>query len=369
MRSIVLGVFLGTIMSVSTFAQFSQGFNNREALDMIAICNSFTFQDVYGDDNAIIPKSYTKVYQSESIGLDNKWQLLKNDKFAVINVRGSTGDPLSWMANIYSAMIPANGTITLPGGKVIPYYLSDNPLANVHAGWTLAMVFLSQEVVLKIRKLNAEGIFHFIITGHSQGAAIAQLLRAYLEHAPDNIVDKRNEFKTYVFASPKPGNKFFARNYSNYFSNSSFVVNNPKDPVITMPLSKSHDPFFDVEEAYEHLSDTNRSYLTALAFKAVGRILGGTEDSMFIKKSGAGVYRQISKETGEIEMPDYVADMSYCLPVDERFIEPFNEKYFIGKKFYSDFKMDASNIFYQHKPYLYFLEFQREFFNAEFKNW
>jgi len=64
-----------------------------------------------------------------------------------------------------------------------------------------------------------------------------------------------------------------------------------------------------------------------------------------------------------------VADMSYCLPVEEQFIEPFNEKYFIDKKYYSDFKMDASSIFYQHKPYLYFLEFQREYFFDEFEDW
>lgn len=289
----------------SSFAQFKTGFDEREALDMIAICNSFTFQEVLGDGKAILPKSYNEIYQSESIGLDNKWQLLENENYAVINIRGSTTNPLSWLANIYSAMIPAVGTITLPNGHRVDYYLSDNPKANVHSGWTLAMVFLSEEIIIEIKKMNSRGVYNFIITGYSQGAAIAQLLRSYLEHAPDYIVDKHNNFKTYAFASPKPGNMYFARNYSNYFSSSSFIINNPEDPVTNMPLTKSSNPLIELEEAYEQLTDTNQNYFKTLAYKALGKMLAGKQDSLFIKKSGMGVHRQIVAETGPIDMPTY----------------------------------------------------------------
>ena len=369
MYKIVLGFLLVTLLSVSTFAQFKEGFDKREAMDMIAICNSFTFQEVFGDDKAIIPKSYKKVYESEAIGLDNKWQLLQNDKYAVINVRGSTADPLSWLANIYSAMIPANGTITLPNGHRVDYYLSDNPKANVHSGWTLAMVFLSEDIVSKIKQLNQEGVYNFIITGHSQGAAIVQLLRAYLEHSPDYIVEKRNNFKTYAFASPKPGNMFFGRNYSNYFSSSSFIINNPKDPIINMPLTKSENPLIELEEAFEQLSDTNQNYLATLAYKLAGRVLAGNDDSLFIKKSGEGVHRQIVAETGPIDLPSYQADMYYTFPVSQINIIPFEQSNFINKKYYSNFNMDAANPFYQHKPYLYFLEIKKEYFYNEFLEW
>ena len=362
----VLVFFFSILFFGSSLAQFSAGFNNREALDMIAICNSFTFQDEFSNDKAILPKSYEKLYQSESIGLDNKWQLLKNDKYAVINLRGSTASPLSWLANIYSAMIPANGTITLPDGNSIDYYLSDNPKANVHSGWTLAMVFLSGEIVSKIKQLNSEGVFHFIITGHSQGAAIAQLLRTYLEHAPDSIVDKHNKFKTYVFASPKPANEFYARNYSNYFSASSFIINNPADPIINMPITKNNEPIFELEEAYEHLADTNRNYLKTIAYKTIGKLFAGKEDSLFIKKSGVNVHKQIERALGQVAMPPYQADMSYCFPVKPIFIETFNYKEFENKKLYQDFEMDSTATFYQHKPYLYFLEIQREYFYDEF---
>ena len=369
MHKTVLLFFLTLSLSLSSFAQFKEGFDKREALDMIAICNSFTFQDEFGDDKAILPKSYEEIYQSESIGLDNKWQLLKNEKYAVINIRGSTANPLSWLANIYSAMIPANGTITLLDGNSIDYYLSDNPRANVHSGWTLAMVFLAGDIVEKIKELNKNGIYHFIITGHSQGAAIAQLLRTYLEHAPDSIVDKSNEFKTYVFASPKPANEFYARNYSNYYSGSSFIINNPKDPIITMPLTKNDKPIFELEEAYEHLEDTNKNYLSTIAFKTIGKLFAGKEDSLFIKRSGINVHKKIELALGTVQMPSYQADMNYCFPVKPISIEPFDGAHFADKRFYNDFELDSTQAFYQHKPYLYFLEIKREYFYKEFLKW
>ncbi len=351
------------------FAQFNEGYNQSEALEMIAICNSFTFQDVIGTDAPILPKNYKKIYQSAALGMDNKWQLLEGPGYAVINIRGSTTDPLNWMTNLYSAMIPANGSITLPNGRIVDYYLSDNPFANVHSGWTLAMAFLSEDIVSKIKELNEKGTYYFIITGHSQGAAIAQLLRAYLENAPENMVDIRNNFKTYVFASPKPANTFFARNYSNYYKNSSFIINNPKDPVTNLPMSKDNDSFFDIDEAYEQITDTNKNYLKTIAIKAVGRILAGNKDSLYIRKSGFNIEKQLNRFAGEIKMPEYVADMDYTYPVKPIYIEPFMYYHFNNKKYYREFDLDSSNMFYQHKPYLYFLEYQREFFNDEYKKW
>ena len=217
--------------------------------------------------------------------------------------------------------------------------------------------------------MNSKGVYNFIITGHSQGAAIAQLLRSYLEHAPDYIVDKRNIFKTYAFASPKPGNMYFALNYSNYFSSSSFIINNPEDPITNMPLTKSRDPLIEIDEAYEQLADTNQKYIKTLAYKVLGKILAGKEDSLFIKKSGTGVLRQIVAETGPIEMPAYRADMHYCFPVNQINIIPFKQSDFINKKYYNSFSLDATKPFYQHKPYLYFLGIMKEYFYDEFVEW
>ncbi|PLX14877.1 MAG: hypothetical protein C0598_00370 [Marinilabiliales bacterium] len=368
MRRLIL-ILSFLLTSGLTFSQFTDGYNQREALEMIAICNSFTFQDVLGTDNPIIPQGYKKIYQSEPLGMDNKWQLLEGPNYAVINIRGSTTDPLNWMTNLYSAMIPANGSITLPDGLLVDYYLSDNPLANVHAGWTLAMAFLSQDIVNKIKSLNKRGIYFFIITGHSQGAAIAQLLRSYLENAPSGLVNKKNEFKTYVFASPKPANTYFARNYTNYYKNSSFIINNPKDPVISLPMTKDDGSLFDLDEAYEQLTDTNRNYFKTIAIKALGRIITGSKDSLYIRKSGVNIQKQLDKYLGPIKMPGYVADMDYTYPVKPIYIEPFMYFNFNNKPYYRDFKMDSSKLLYQHKPYLYFLEYQREFFNDEYQKW
>ncbi|PLX02296.1 MAG: hypothetical protein C0595_11340 [Marinilabiliales bacterium] len=369
MRKLTLILSLIFLNGLPLFSQFTEGYNQREALEMIAICNSFTFQDVMGTDKEILPKNYKKIYQSESMGMDNKWQLLEGPGYAVINIRGSTTDPLNWITNLYSAMIPANGSISLPDGTVVNYCLSDNPLANVHSGWTLAMVFLSGDIVSKIKELNEKGIYYFIITGHSQGAAIAQLMRSYVENVSPEVLDKKNEFKTYVFASPKPANTYFARNYSNYYKNSSFIINNPKDPVINLPLSKDDDSFFDLEEAHEQISDTNRNYFKTLAIKAVGRILTGNKDSLYIRKSGVNIQKQLNKYMGPIQMPAYVPDMDYTYPVNPIYIEPFMYFNFNNKKYYREFDMDSSKVLYQHKPYLYFLEYQREFFYDEYLKW
>lgn len=369
MRKLTLILSILFLNVLPLFSQFHEGYNQGEALEMIAICNSFTFQDVMGTDKPILPNNYKKIYQSEAIGMDNKWQLLEGPGYAVINIRGSTTDPLSWMTNLYSAMIPANGSITLPNGRIVDYYLSDNPLANVHSGWTLAMAFLSEDIVSKIKEQNEKGVYYFIITGHSQGAAIAQLMRSYLENLPPDILDKKNKFKTYVFASPKPANTYFAQNYSNYYKNSSFIINNPKDPVTNLPMSKDDDSFFDLEEAHEQITDTNTSYFKNLAIKAVGRILTGNKDSLYIRKSGINIQKQLNKYMGTIQMPEYVADMDYTYPVTPIFIEPFMYFNFNNKKYYSNFNMDSSKMLYQHKPYLYFLEYQREFFNDEYQKW
>ncbi len=81
-------ISLITIFSLQSFAQFQEGFNNEEARDMIAICNSFPFLDLY-DDVDIIPPGYTKKYTSGTFGMDNKYQIYTKGKVAVINLRGS----------------------------------------------------------------------------------------------------------------------------------------------------------------------------------------------------------------------------------------------------------------------------------------
>ncbi len=362
-------IFLTLILFLNSpiHAQFSEGFNKKEAKDMIAICNSFSFIKTINSDKSIIPKGYKKIYESGSVGLDNKWQLWSNNKYAIINLRGSTSEQISWLENMYSAMIPATGEITLPGNEIFNYKLAQNPKANIHSGWTLATAFLAKDIIQHIKMLNYEGVYHFIITGHSQGAAIAQLLRSYLENT-ENIINKKNRFKTYAFASPMVGNKFFSTEYSENFSSSSFIINNVTDPIINTPFTIDKRKMLDPRDI-ETLMDSSKNIFKTLAFRAVEKIIFSNPDSAYIEKAGTNIHRQISKKIGPFKMPKYQLDMTYTPVSNPILIGPFSEKNFIKKKYYKKFDLDSKKIFYQHKPYLYYLEILRRYFPTKFKKW
>ncbi|MEZ5068263.1 MAG: hypothetical protein R2847_07085 [Bacteroidia bacterium] len=104
----ISSLFAALLLLPMLIQAFSPGFNKEEMRDMIAICNSFTFIDLYKSDEAIIPR-VNKVYTSGVFGMDNRYQVYKNGNVAVINFRGSTAKQVSWLENIYASMIPAKG--------------------------------------------------------------------------------------------------------------------------------------------------------------------------------------------------------------------------------------------------------------------
>ena len=80
-------------------AQIQEGFNPDELKTCIALCNSFTFLDLYGNDQEIIPNDCNKTFESSTIGLDNKFQIYRQKNRAIINFRGSTDQITSWIEN------------------------------------------------------------------------------------------------------------------------------------------------------------------------------------------------------------------------------------------------------------------------------
>ena len=98
MRSVL--IFISAILCAPSFAQFKEGFNKEEARDMIAICNSFAFSDLYNSDDEIIPPAYKRKYTSGIFGMDNKYQIYQKGNVVVINFRGSTDKKNSWLENI-----------------------------------------------------------------------------------------------------------------------------------------------------------------------------------------------------------------------------------------------------------------------------
>lgn len=382
MRTLLL--FLSVSLFVPSFAQLTPGFNRNEARDMIAICNSFTFIELYNSDAAIIPREYKKKYTSGIFGMDNKYQIYQKGSIAVINLRGSTDKEASWLENIYSAMIPAKGVIEVSGEK-IDYCFANDEEAAVHSGYALGIVCLSKDILYQINALNHEGIYSFIITGHSQGGALANMLRAYLENLPGNEISKKNKFKTYTFAAPMVGNKTFVTEYNSSFAadSSSFNIVNPADMIPTLPLSYN-DTNYVADNIKSFLFDRESFSFRKMLIDGSARLFEGNL-SQLIQRMGASTSKRIVKGIGPVEMPDYVKDINY-LPLSNRIeIAPFEYPKILkdssilqndslmavydkdnNGNFYNDKVYKKGSWTYQHKPYNYYVSVLKMYFPVEY---
>lgn len=161
------------------------------------------------------PAGYSLVYRSPVVGLENRWDLWRSaDGVPIISIRGTTQSQISWLANFYAAMVPAKGELQLSENEKFFYHLAESPRAAVHIGWLIGTCFLAKDILPKLDSCYKKGDRNFILTGHSQGGAIAYLLTAYLHGLQEqNSLPHDIRFKTYCSAAPKPGNLYFAYEY------------------------------------------------------------------------------------------------------------------------------------------------------------
>jgi triacylglycerol lipase len=367
------------------FAKLEPGFDKTEARDMIMICNSFTYLDIYQDDEKILPEGYEKRYTSGTFGMDNKYQVYVKDNIAVINFRGSTDKQLSWIENFHASMIPAKGVIRAEGRK-FDYCFAKDTGAAVHSGYALGLAFLEQELMFQIKMLNHEGIYNIILTGHSQGGALANMFRAYLENLPSSILPEKNIFKTYTFAAPMVGNKKFAQEYNRRFASdgTSFNIVNTADVIPTFPVNYNDS---------NYLRDNVNALVYGKDFSIKKMLLDGGARIFDVRLSqlmgyvGNSVNKKVSKEVSAVEMPARVKDINY-FPLGSR-IE-LNE--FEYPKILKDssilendslmhiYPRDADGNFYnrklyesgswtwQHKPHNYYVAILKKYFPQDYES-
>lgn len=244
-----------------TFSQvLKPGFSKEEYKELMYVSTRTTANPNYYNKFPE-PADFKMVYQSQPIGLDNLWDFwVSEDKRAVISIRGTTSKSESWLANFYAAMVPAKGTLQLPGNKSFNYELASSPKAAVHVGWLLSTAYLSEEIIPKIKESYQQGTKDFVIMGHSQGGAIAFLLTAHLYGLQrNNELPADIRFKTYCSAAPKPGNLFFAYDYEAMtYGGWAFNVVNAADWVPETPMS--------IQTLYD-FSDTNPFVNAKKSFK------------------------------------------------------------------------------------------------------
>lgn len=229
------------------------------------------------------PPNWTIKFDSQSVGpFDNRWQLALNSQsgqWAVL-VRGTVAETGSIIDDLLSVMIPANSQIgfQLDGTPVTLNYqlaASNNANAGIHLGFTLAMFILMYDpdagILWKLLEMVPPGSDVFI-AGHSQGAAIATLARSYLNYL--DFLDLTRfgslyNYKSYVFAQPKPGNDLYGIDYDVIAGNSGlgFTVNNSQDWVPQAPLTIELLGDFNVPNPIS--VELGGHLLTGLALKAV----------------------------------------------------------------------------------------------------
>ena len=360
--------------------QFEAGFDKKEAIDMIRICNSHTFLELYNSDAPIIPNGYKRTYSSQPNVLDNMFQVYEKGDFAVIHFRGSTVHPNSWIENLYSAMIPASGSITVYNERR-DYSFAKYPDAAVHSGYALAITLLSEDIIAQINRLNAKGIFQIYLTGHSQGGALATMSRAYIENLPKGIVSDKNAFKTYAFANPMSGNAYFALEYNKRFTQqgTSFRIINPSDIVPSLPLSPKQKELFSADNLLALLTGEDTYDLKKLGIELLIKQFGDGFTS-YVNKSNQMIHKMITMQAGEVILPEYVEDITYSEVGEvyklKTFVYPtiikdsleINPSDFSKYTRLPDGKYQRKEPkFYQHKPYNYYVEMLRIFDENEYK--
>jgi hypothetical protein len=287
--------------------KFSPGFDPRECDDLLRL--NFAFLDTTrGNQFKDFQTGYEFKYRSPGMGLDNVWDLwIRADSTVVILLRGTTADPKSILADFYCAMVPAKGKIVLPHHDTISYQLASDERAAVHAGFLIGFAYLSKDIAPRLDSLYQKGYHDYLISGHSQGGALAYYVSAWMLYLKKNGKYPLLNVKTYASASPKMGNMYFAYDYDNItHAEWAFSIVNSTDPVPEMPFTTQQvdadmnepNPILNLIKRIDHLPLLKRIVLkhafkkmikkAAKSSRAYQKYLGGYA-SAFIKKMLPGL--------------------------------------------------------------------------------
>lgn len=302
-----------------------------------------------------LPERCQKVYRSPIVGLDNRWELWqRQDSVGIISIRGTTLNPLGWVENIYAAMVPAAGQIQLSATEQFSYNLARNPRAAVHAGWLIGMAYLANDILVKVDSCIQKGTKEFIITGASQGGAIAFLMSSYLYSQLGNRLPADLRLKTYCIAAPKPGNLSYAYDYQVVTQGVwAFSVVNSADWVPEFPLSVQTtddfnltNPFATITKAIKKQPFFNRVALN-YAFKKMDRPSRKAQ-KQYQRLLGGYMGTIVQKTLPDYQTPAY-SQTSYFVRAGQTIVLDADATY------YQQFPANPQQLFQNHflQPYLF----------------
>jgi hypothetical protein len=351
---------LAVIAALSTEAQsLKPGFDKEEALQVFYVSVRTGSDSSYYRDSNYVPEParFKRIYRSPVIGLENLYEIWGADGIAVISVRGTVGKPNSWLANFYSAMVPAKGSIKISETDTFHYQVATNPLAAVHTGWMISTAFIAKDLMPRIDTLYRLGCRDLIVTGHSQGGGISYLLSAYLTNLQKlDKLPKDIRIKTYSTAAPKPGNLYFAYDYeANAREGWAFNIVNSYDWVPEMPFSvqttddfNTVSPFRNVPEIIGQQKLKNRIVFNTL-YKKLSKPPKKARDR-YTKYLGDKITPQMKKGLQGFEKPAFYKTNNYTRAATPIVLTPdaeYDAKYpDDGKNFWKH---------HMHHPYIYLL--------------
>jgi hypothetical protein len=306
------------------------------------------------------PVHFRSVYNSPTVGMENRWDLWKSKEsaVAVINLRGTTQNPVSWLENFYAAMVPAQGELVLSNSFTFKYHLADNPRAAVHIGWLIGVAYLAKDILPKIDSSYKKGIKDFIIMGHSQGGALAYLMTSHLYNLQrQNIIPKDIRFKTYCSAAPKAGNVYYAYEYEKMIDGGWGInVINGADWVPQTPFSVQKLSDFNETNPFKNVDGIlkKQKFFARIALRHAYKQLKKPSDKAqrnYEKYLGGYVSKMVRKTLPEFQPPVYAKTADF-VRIGPTITLLGDDAYY---KLYPDSKTD---VFVHHllEPYLYLID-------------
>ena len=324
------------------------GFDKQEYLELLKITARQT-DTPWTKVQTPASEQFKMVYRSPTMGLDNRWDLwVSKNGIAVISIRGTTLNMVSWVENFYAAMVPAAGSLKISATDTFSYQLAKNPRAAIHTGWLIGTAFLSRDILPKIDSLYQQGCRNLILLGHSQGGGIAYLLSAHIANLQErNLIPQNIQFKTYCSAAPKPGNLFFAYEYESRMQHGwGFNVVNSADWVPETPLSVQALSDFNQTNPFTNAKPiiNKQPFPKNIALKYAYNQLNNASikaNKRYQKYLGKTVAGIVAKSLPGFEAPTYTAGFNY-VRVGPTIVLLANKPY------YQSFPDNTAKIFVHH---------------------
>lgn len=300
---------------------------------------------------------YSRIMRSPEVGLYNLCEVFRrNDGTAVISLRGTIGKAESWMENFLAAMLPARGSLQLTDSTHFDYTLAVDSQAYVHAGWLIGLAHLAPFIDKTMDSLLANGTRSFIVTGHSQGGALAFLTTSYLHYRYSSRYPDL-QLTAYCSAAPKPGNLYYSYDFDFITRNHpAFRIVNTADWVPETPVSvqtigdmKYPNPLADAKTTIRKQKFLVRLVLNSM-YNKMNRRSRKTMRT-YRQYLGHTLFKRVKPVLPQLREPSFVYSSHYMtagVPV----VLPADSNY------YQQFVFDGKNVFVHHslKAYVFLLQ-------------